>query len=138
MVLPDVNSLEEVCEQLLKNFYTELEQFNQPILLIGGCAKICHRYVPETFKTLPNSWTEMLVPGFKDHYFHWTDPALHLYNHARKKLKWNSSLADFAEYEKQILSKTDLWKADDHFSWCHATDSGFKIMFEKIMEVING
>lgn len=135
--LPDVDNFVELCEHTLADFYNKLELCQKPILLIGGCAKICSEYVPTSIATLSESWTEIMIPGFLDNYLYWLDPALGLYEHARKQLKWSCSLSDFFEFEKQIHQKNYIWQSSDHFSWSHAGDSAYYEMFKKIMEVIN-
>jgi hypothetical protein len=135
--LPECNNFEELCELLLKNFYLELEKTQLPILLIGGCTKLCFKHVPMSIRTLDQSWTELMTPGFKDNYFYWIDPALALFNYARKKFNWKCSLADFVEVEKQILHKNEVWQTSDNFSWCHATNVSYEKMFARILEELN-
>ena len=140
--LPDIDlplskNFEDLCEELLKNFYLELEDTGKNILLIGGCTKLCHKHVPPSIKTLPQSWTELVIPGFKDNYFYWIEPTLSLFYHARKKFNWHCDLSDFFEFEKQIANKNYLWQSSDDFSWCHAAESAYKKMFEKILEETN-
>lgn len=134
--LPDAKSFEEFCELTLRNFYLELEKIDKPMLLIGGSAKLCFKYVPEKIQTLACSWTELVVPDFEDNYFYWTEPTLAVYDYARKKLNWKSSLADFAQYEDQIKVKNYQWHTHDEFTWCHSADAGYMLMFNKIMETL--
>lgn len=135
--LPYSNNFDELCELLLRDFYLELKKINRPMLLIGGCTKLCFKYVPANIKTLDKSWTELLVPDFQDNYYYWTEPALCLFNYARKYFNWKVGLSDFFEFEKQILSKNYVWQNSDKFSWCHASELGYKIMFDKINGVLN-
>ena len=135
--IPHATNFEELCTLSLSDFYLGIKEINKPVLLIGGCTKLCFEYVPESFITLSQSWSEMVAPGFKDNYYYWVEPTLCLYEHARKKFNWSSTRADFFEFEKQILDKNHLWQTSDYFSWCHAADPAYKIMFEKIKEVLN-
>jgi len=135
--LPVSNNLEELCELLLKDFYLELKKIPGQMLLIGGCTKLCFKHVPAGIKTLEESWSELMTPGFNDNYFYWTEPTLGLYNYARNKFGWSCTLADFFEFEKQILAKNHIWQTSDNFSWCHAAEPAYKKMFEKILEKVN-
>lgn len=134
--LPDATNFEEFCELTLKDFYDKLAEVDTPILLIGGSSKLCHKYVPSKIKTFPKSWTEFIVPEFTDSYCYWIEPSLAVYNYARKKLKWNSTLADFSKFEDEIKQKNYTWQTHDAFAWCHAADPAYHKMFDKIMEVL--
>jgi hypothetical protein len=135
--LPEANDFEELCELTLKNFYEELSDIHIPILLVGGCTKLCYKHVPAKIKHLSKSWTELMVPDFTDHYFYWVENTLGLYEYARKKFHWDTSLSDFFQIEKQILMKNHIWQTSDDFSWCHPSDSAYYAMFEEILGVIN-
>jgi hypothetical protein len=137
LVLPQATDFNDLCELLLKEFYWELEKIDSPKLLIGGCTKLCFDHIPKSINTLPQSWTEMVAPGFNDNYYYWTEPTLCLYNYARKKFNWPVSLADFFEFEQVIKNKNYIWQTSDNFSWCHADEPAYKVMFERIMEIIN-
>jgi hypothetical protein len=140
--IPLSESLPDLCEKLLINFYQELETisitYNVPILLIGGCTCLSYENVPDRIFTIDKSWTEMCVTDtdFKDCYYYWLEPTLRVYETARKKFNWSSSLADFFEFEKMILEKNHIWQASDHFSWCHAGKSAYKIMFDTILSTM--
>lgn len=134
--LPSSSSFDEFCELSLRNFYLEFEKINTPILLIGGSAKLCLQHVPTKIKILDKSWTELVVPEFNDNYFYWCEPTLAVYEYARKKFNWKSSLADFVHYEEQIKQKNYIWQTNEAFSWCHASDSAYAVMFNKITETL--
>ena len=136
--LPEANNFKELCERVLQNFYHQLEKLTSEhkILLIGGCAKLSFDHVPKRFITLSQSWTELVTPGFTDNYYYWMGPTLALYEHARKKLNWNSALSDFFEFEKEIKNKNFIWQNSDNFSWCHAAEPAYVAMFEKIKELL--
>jgi hypothetical protein len=139
---PVSSSLPDLCEKLLTNFYQELKKFSKmhdiPILLIGGCTSLSFENVPKEIFTINKSWTEMCVDdvNFKDCYYYWVGPTLRVYESARKKFNWDSSLADFFEFEKMIQMKNHIWQTSDHFSWCHAGKLAYKIMFDNIMSTI--
>jgi hypothetical protein len=135
--LPFSSNFEELCELLLKDFYSELKKIPGQVLLIGGCTKLCFKHVPAGIQTLNESWSELMTPGFNDNYFYWTEPTLSLYNHARNKFGWSCTLADFFKFEKQIQFKNHMWQTSDNFSWCHAAEPAYKKMFEKILEKVN-
>lgn len=135
--LPLSKDFEDLCERLLENFYLELKKSSNNTLLIGGSTRLCHKHVPDSIRTFSQSWSELMSPGFHDNYFYWVEPTLSLFNYARKKFNWNCELSDFFEFEKQILAKNHLWQTSDDFSWCHAAESAYKKMFEKILEEIN-
>ena len=136
--LPESKTFEDLCESLLQEFYQELDKIadERRVLLIGGCTKLSFDHIPKRFITMPQSWTELVTPGFTDCYFYWTEPTLCLYENARKKFNWESSLADFFKFEQQIMSKNHVWQTSDNFSWCHAARPAYKIMFEKINQLI--
>jgi hypothetical protein len=136
--LPDANNFKELCERILQNFYQELERLTNEhkILLIGGCTKLSFDHIPERFITLSQSWTELVTPEFTDCYYYWTEPTLALYEYARKKLNWNSTLSDFFEFENEIKNKNFIWQNSDNFSWCHAAKPAYITMFQKIKELL--
>ena len=137
--LPESKTFEELCEKLLQDFYQELDKISIgcDVILIGGCAKLSFNHIPKKFITLSQSWTELLTPEFTDCYYYWIEPTLCLYENARKKFNWKSSLSDFFEFEKQIMNKNYIWQTSDNFSWCHAAKPAYEIMFTKINQLIN-
>lgn len=134
--LPVATNLNQLAEILLEDFYQEINSLGIPILLIGGCTKLCFDRIPDTINTLPLSWTELMVPDFKDHYYYWIDDTIKVFDKANKENNWGLSLSDFFDYEKQIMEKNAIWQTSDDFSWCHAAIPAYKRMFEEIMETI--
>jgi len=134
--LPKATNLDNLCEIQLGNFYQKLNNLDVSVLLIGGCTKLCFERVPKQIKTLPESWTELMVPEFNDHYYYWVDDTIKLFNKANIENKWKLSLSDFFVYEKKILEKNHIWQTSTDFSWCHAAIPAYIKMFNKIMEVI--
>lgn len=134
LILPSAANFSIMCENILGNWYAQLGAIARPMLLIGGCTKLCHYKVPAHIMTSDQSWSELVSNGFQDNYFYWTEPTLVLYQHVRKLLGW--SIDDFFEIEKQIKQKNYLWQTSDMFSWCHAAQPAYRLMFKKIERML--
>lgn len=133
--LPMADSFQDLCENLLANFYEQLDAINIPMLLIGGCTKLFHERIPSGINRLFDSWSEILSPGFKDNYYYWAAETAVLYDHAIKQNGWSAQ--EFFEIEKSILAKNHLWQTSDMFSWCHASKQGYEKIFREIRSVIH-
>lgn len=136
-VLPTANTLDQYVEQLLNDFYTELNQtLTNRVLLVGGLAKLYHPAIPDSFEYVEPSWSELVDNTFKDCYYEWVNPALLVFN--QLNFNWGKSLTSFEPIERSILSKNYLWQNNEHFGHCHPGDLGYLKMFNALLDRVKG
>ena len=123
-------TITEVSESLLLNFYTRLAALEIPVLLVGGLSCLAHSLIPSTLFTLEQSWTELCQPGFKDCYFEWIDFTELVRDHLQCK-------DDLTIIKQNIQAKNHVWQSSELFSWCHPSDSGYKIMFDALQSKLS-
>jgi hypothetical protein len=101
--------------------------------MVGGLSVLCYERLPDSFLSLPQSWTEMVVPDFKDCYYEFVDLPLLVFETFREKYNWGS-LADFVEIEQQIQAKNWIWQNNNSFSWCHPSVDAYHIMCSSLIQ----
>lgn len=98
-------SLNQMCVNLCDNFYQQLFEIQQkiqkPVIMIGGLSVLCYERLPASFLSLPQSWTEIVVPEFSDCYYEFVELPLLVFETFREKYNWGS-LADFEKTEQLI------------------------------------
>lgn len=130
-----VNTLDEYCELLLADFYHEIDRaVPGRVLLVGGLSRLFASAVPARFNRVNRSWTELVDNEFEDCYYEWVDPTLYVFAHLNHT--WKRPLSNFEAIENKILQKNHIWQTNDHFGWCHASDLGYQIMFDCLLEKI--
>lgn len=130
-------SLDQMCADLSGDFYWALNTVRQtiqkPVIVVGGLSKLCYEQLPSGLLSMPQSWTELVVPGFKDCYYEYMEPSLLVFETFRHQYNWGS-LADFFEIEKLIQAKNWQWQNNDNFGWCHPGINAYKIMTDALIE----
>lgn len=118
-------TLTHISEQLLGKFYQTLACLPCQVLLVGGLSRLAHHLIPTNVKFIQSSWTELVSPGFEDCYFEWVEFAELVHSVVQ-------CTDDFEPTKQQIQSKNYVWQNSDCFSWCHPSDLGYQLMFEKL------
>jgi len=132
--LPTSQNFLDLCENLLGDFYQDLLAVDRPVLLIGGCTKLCKHKIRLQFKVVDKSWSEIAHVGFEDNYYYWCEETLCLYDHCKKFFGWETE--EFFSIEEQIKDKNYLWQTSNMFSWCHAATSAYRLMFSEIERIL--
>ena len=131
------DSLDLMCANISNDFYQEIlkvqQQIQKPCIIVGGLSKLCHERLPDSFLSLPNSWTEMVATEFKDCYYEYIEPTLLIFETFRKTYGWGD-LADFFEIEKKISAKNWIWQNNNNFGWCHPGVGAYQIMADALVQ----
>ena len=142
-VVNSYSNLDELAEQLCKEFYQSLsdiqKQINVPFILFAGCSKLCEKHIPNNLDYILPCWTKVVdTTLLNDSYFDSWDRALTFTDYLIDKFPHNATNLknSFFKIERAVNERSFVWQTNENFGWVHAGKGGYYKMFDKLIQKI--
>jgi hypothetical protein len=142
-VVGSYSDLNELAEQLCKEFYQSLsniqKQINTPFVLFTGCSILCEKYIAENLNYISPCWTKIVDPTLQsDCYFGAWERALTITDYLIEKFPQNANMLkeSFFNVEKAAAQRSFVWQTNENFGWVHPAEGAYHKMFDKILQKI--